>query len=572
MTEIHAFDPDGTPSPGAQTALDAAVDGFATEGYVDDASAALRGDTPRLVVSSSRPTPNRGALWVNPSSGVTAIGVDDGPGPVTNYATNPRFAGGAGPVARSEPISFRVGSQNLRYESLDTGVPGQSWDERKPALVDAIISSGVDIIGCQENGDAGNSRSQVRQLADLLGGNWRVLDGSANNGILYREDVFQPLTPQNTVEINRSHLQAGTQRSMTYATFAHRESERRVIFAVTHFQVDSSSTGDNPGRTESAHIVGKLLEGMRAASGDRPVVVLTGDFNQSTTTDNSPYGILPTYGLTNTRDAASSVINDGLNSYNDFDPDMSGRANGAWVDAIFTSDDVDVGEAGLYVKFESGSGLPLATPLPSDHNMVIANVAVAAMPGVRMQGSNGTATTGGGALAYQSYAWSLDGGASACVDPVQSSSSATCVYPAGQSGASARVGWRAGETWTVAATIRLGAAQGGTLDANARTINIGYTNGSGTVWSYATSTPAPNEAGETRLSVTFTIPEDADNVFIRLMNGSRDTKTYWDGLVIVRGDSDPGPRSGDTLGWAWDGAPDASTSTYAGPSWVPLGR
>ena len=30
MTEIHAFDPDGTPSPGAQTALDEAVTGLAT--------------------------------------------------------------------------------------------------------------------------------------------------------------------------------------------------------------------------------------------------------------------------------------------------------------------------------------------------------------------------------------------------------------------------------------------------------------------------------------------------------------------------------------------------------------
>ena len=34
MTEIHAFDPDGTPSPGAQTALDGAVAGLATEDFV----------------------------------------------------------------------------------------------------------------------------------------------------------------------------------------------------------------------------------------------------------------------------------------------------------------------------------------------------------------------------------------------------------------------------------------------------------------------------------------------------------------------------------------------------------
>ena len=58
MTEIHAFDPDGTPSPGAQTALDEAVTGLATtadvtaqigaateglasEGFVTDTVAAI---------------------------------------------------------------------------------------------------------------------------------------------------------------------------------------------------------------------------------------------------------------------------------------------------------------------------------------------------------------------------------------------------------------------------------------------------------------------------------------------------------------------------------------------------
>ena len=58
MTEIHAFDPDGTPSPGAQTALDdavtglattadvtaqigAATDGLASEGFVADTVAAI---------------------------------------------------------------------------------------------------------------------------------------------------------------------------------------------------------------------------------------------------------------------------------------------------------------------------------------------------------------------------------------------------------------------------------------------------------------------------------------------------------------------------------------------------
>ena len=38
MTEIHAFDPDGTPSPGAQTALDAATAGLATQADISSAT------------------------------------------------------------------------------------------------------------------------------------------------------------------------------------------------------------------------------------------------------------------------------------------------------------------------------------------------------------------------------------------------------------------------------------------------------------------------------------------------------------------------------------------------------
>ena len=41
MTEIHAFDPDGTPSPGAQAALEEAVSGLASQEFVADTVAAI---------------------------------------------------------------------------------------------------------------------------------------------------------------------------------------------------------------------------------------------------------------------------------------------------------------------------------------------------------------------------------------------------------------------------------------------------------------------------------------------------------------------------------------------------
>ncbi|ALD63992.1 hypothetical protein AFL94_08735 [Arthrobacter sp. LS16] len=557
----------GLPGPNAVPADEAVARYIGTAG--SDTQGAADSRYMRTIAQAMPPAVTEGALWIETSTGKLHYPVDRGLGPVTNLASNPSFESETQYATIANPATFVAVSQNLRYSNLDTGVPGQNWNERIPALVQSFAAANAAIIGCQENNDAGIGVSQTAQLATAMGNPWKVCDGSANNGILYKSTVFEQLTSPVTLEINKIHLQPGTQRTMTYAFFRHIESGRRIIFAVTHFVVDTSSTANNASRTESAHFVAQTLMDLRAKFSDRPAVILTGDFNQSTSIPDSPFAVFSAYGLKNVRDRASSVVNGTLNSYNGFDPNMAGRQDGAWVDGVFTTEDVTIPSAGIFVRFATGASLPLATPLPSDHNMIASTVAVSQIPAVRMQGGNGPVTSGASSQTYRSAEWSLTGETSLCNDVANATSAATGSYPAGQAGAIYRLGWQPGKTYTVSASVRLATAQTGTLDSNARRITIGITQGT-TNFAFAVSPQAPNMPGVYRLSVTFTIPADASNAFIRLMNGSSAQKIWWDNLIVTEGDAPVEYFNGDDLGCSWLGSPHASPSVYAGPTWVQL--
>ena len=74
MTEIHAFDPDGTPSPGAQTALDAATEGLASEAQVQaqigDATEGLPSHTDIADAIAAIPDATAGQRGMMPAASV----------------------------------------------------------------------------------------------------------------------------------------------------------------------------------------------------------------------------------------------------------------------------------------------------------------------------------------------------------------------------------------------------------------------------------------------------------------------------------------------------------------------
>lgn len=106
-----------------------------------------------------------------------------------------------------------------------------------------------------------------------------------------------------------------------------------------------------------------------ALGADGSRVVILGDFNHEALAQAA----LTDRGYVDVRTLAP-VTNLALRSYNAFDPTMTGRQDGAWIDGIHISPGWAVTSVALVAKFAAGASLPLATPLPSDHMPVVATL------------------------------------------------------------------------------------------------------------------------------------------------------------------------------------------------------
>lgn len=148
--------------------------------------------------------------------------------------------------------------------------------------------------------------------------------------------------------------------------------------------------------------------------------------------------------------------------------------------------------------------------------------------------------------------WALTGSQSVRIDPAEGSNGDTTWYPFGTAPSAAAVtakyGMRPGEVFTVGATIHLDAPQTGKLYYHARSIGINAHSEDGTDhWRIVMSDAAPNEAGDHRVVLTFTVPPEAtEGVTIQLCNGSRTEPVWWDGLTLEKGVTPGTYFDGDT--------------------------
>lgn len=149
-------------------------------------------------------------------------------------------------------------------------------------------------------------------------------------------------------------------------------------------------------------------------------------------------------------------------------------------------------------------------------------------------------STGGGALVYMDPSWTSPDSAGYCsvrVDSSVATGNSTSCYPFQLNVGMLRMGVQAGHTYTASATIRMTAAQTGTLDVSARCITFGTTVNGVDNYVAAVSPAAPNAAGVTRLTVTFTVPPTATRCWLRLMNGEGPIggsggSVWWDDLLL----------------------------------------
>lgn len=175
-----------------------------------------------------------------------------------------------------------------------------------------------------------------------------------------------------------------------------------------------------------------------------------------------------------------------------------------------------------------------------------------------------TNTTNNRVTTLASSAWSMSGSNSLQQTPTDAANADAFTSVGGDTGAM-RLGMQAGKTYVLSATVRLSAAQTGTLDPRARQIQAYYKPGTGSYAAF-TSAAAPNAAGATRLTLTFTLPANTTEAFIRLYNGARTGGglTWWDGVMLTEGSTIYNFADGNSSNWIWNGT--TSTSTSTGPA------
>lgn len=157
--------------------------------------------------------------------------------------------------------------------------------------------------------------------------------------------------------------------------------------------------------------------------------------------------------------------------------------------------------------------------------------------------------------------WYVGGANSVRIDP--SGVSNDSFFTLGGDLGGFRTGMQASKTYTISATIRLTAPLTGAFGGNGtRQITAWYTSSVGT-HVITRGTQAPNSAGQTRVSVTYTIPSDATGAWLRFYHGgaSGSGSIWYDDIMVTEGSTLYNFADGSSSNWVWNGAANASTST-----------
>lgn len=142
------------------------------------------------------------------------------------------------------------------------------------------------------------------------------------------------------------------------------------------------------------------------------------------------------------------------------------------------------------------------------------------------------------------------------------------ICPGGAREGGLRLRMRPGRRYTFAATFRIDAPLTGVLHRDTRRIAVDWIADGELVPAGQRSPAAENRAGSTRLAVTFTVPENATEAWIRLVSGaSRGHGTvWWSGFALTETSATVPVFDGATPDderhvYAWRGEPHASAST-----------
>lgn len=270
----------------------------------------------------------------------------------------PTRAHSADPAA-PQPLTLKVMSFNLRFASIQEP---NAWPDRRSVMKHVIETAAPDVMGTQEGVYA-----QLRDIAtDLPAYDWIGLgrEGGSRGefaAVFYRRDRFEPVaydhfwlsdTPNVIGSITWGHTY---RRMVTWVRFRERSTQREFYFWNTHFdhQVELA-------REKAAELIRARIAQLEPAI----PLVLVGDFNCPAGASRA-YELLTTdTGLVDTWKSASERVNDGLNTFHNYEPALH---EGERIDWILARGPSAVTRAEIITQHEGAQ-------YPSDHFPVTATV------------------------------------------------------------------------------------------------------------------------------------------------------------------------------------------------------
>lgn len=290
------------------------------------------------------------------------------------------------PIDGSVPVTgvpLRVGTLNIRFKSNgdDVGITNRQWSDRRPRAAQDVVDSGIKILAMQETSNVDNSTTGqhfelVSSVNTLLGGaHWQTHTNPAQwyQTLAWDTRTLTQIGSFSRVDINPVGP-VSMKRSLVGSEFEILGTGRHFWYFSQHWNWEAAPAIPlTKAWAESAAIVAAEVVA-RGAGGTMPVVV-AGDTN---CVGGSAISTLANAGIRDARREATSVANRMLDTLNNFDATMTGKQRSSWIDHVLMHGPVTVGSMGQVIKYVSGSTPPLSQPLPSDHQLVWADLRIGA--------------------------------------------------------------------------------------------------------------------------------------------------------------------------------------------------
>lgn len=326
------------------------------------------------------------------------------------------------PTAATADAALRVGTFNVRCANCSKNPVNsreKSWSVRGPVVAQSIVDERLDVIGLQEASPgllSGTKIAQFENLLDLVnerGGSYAVTNaarynctrtsttfsscgGYLNRGASQDARIFYntqrlSLEDNGSLRLDGRSIGNGSARYMAWAQFSDRVTGKQFIFATAHFEpgVSKSKTsvrvkqvkkaiaelnrvndglpiiwGSDLASSKLTHVGNKAYDAFRAAGFTDPLGNTYKSKVIPTSADLTP----------------STAVNEEYFTLNNFasgpkDYVSRGYKLGAHLDYILVKGNVRTTAWKEVMNLDSGG--KFAGVIPSDHNMVVASVALA---------------------------------------------------------------------------------------------------------------------------------------------------------------------------------------------------